>query len=115
MKWISLAALFTALTFAADVHFLRMQSVPDEQIVHRDQPAYPPEALDHRIQGVVKISIRIGTDGRVEQAHLISGHPLLAPAAVQAARRWVFKPFESGGKPARVITQIEIPFTLPTQ
>jgi len=115
MKWMALASVVAMLALAADEHILRMPAVPDGSVVHREQPVYPPDALDHKVQGVVKIRVMIGTDGRVEGVHLISGHPLLAPAAVQAARRWVFKPIESNGKPIRVETQIEIPFTLPTQ
>jgi TonB family protein len=114
MKWIvAMAALATlSVLWADDVKLVRMTSMPDSKILHRELPAYPTDAADHRIQGVVKISVLIGTDGRVERARLISGHKLLVPAAMQAVRRWVFEPGEAQGHPVRVMTEISIPFTL---
>ena len=92
---------------------MHLRSVPDSQIVTKAQPVYPPDAADARIQGVVRIRILIGTNGHVQSAHLLSGNKLLAPAALQAVRQRVYKPFESQGKPVRVMTEVEIPFALP--
>ena len=39
----------------------------------------------------------IGADGHVERMHLVSGHRLLAPAAMQAVRQWVFEPTQVDG------------------
>ena len=95
-----------------DPQVLRTPSMPDSMIVHKVLPAYPPDAIDHKIQGVVKIGLVIGKDGRVEKTRLISGHPLLAPTALQAVRQWVFQPSQMKGNPVRVITSVEIPFML---
>jgi protein TonB len=108
----AVAAIFI-LAAADPADFLRIQSVPESKILHRVQPVYPPDAIDAHIQGMVRIAITIGKDGRVERARLASGHPLLAPAALQAARQWTFEPFERDGKPIRVMTQVEMPFALP--
>ena len=97
---------------AADAPMVRLLSMPDSKIVTKVPPVYPLGAADLRIQGVVKITVVIGTDGHVQSARLISGHPLLAPAALQAVRKWVFQPTEVEGKPARVAAPIEIPFNL---
>ena len=114
MKWIALIGVAAMLALAADQHVLRVPSVPRARILHQELPAYPPDALDHHLAGVVKMTVLIGTDGRVEKVTLISGHPLLAPAAMHAARRWVFKPFENReGVAARAVTEIDIPFTPP--
>src|SRR6202035_2564186 len=80
---------------------LRVPSVPEAKITHKVQPAYPADALDLRIQGVVRVSVVVGKDGHVEQARLSSGDPLLAPAALQAARGWTFEPFQNDGGPVR--------------
>jgi TonB family protein len=105
-------ALFVLL--AAEPPVLRLDSVPESKILHRVQPAYSPEAMDARVQGMVKVSIVIGTDGKVQLARLVSGHPLLAPATLQAVRQWTFEPFQSSkGKPIRVMTEVEIPYSLP--
>jgi TonB family protein len=114
MKWMAaMAALATlSVLWADDVKLLRIPSMPDSKILHRELPVYPTDAADRSIQGVVKISVMIGTDGRVERARLISGHKLLVPAAMQAVRRWVFEPGEAQGHPVPMITEISIPFTL---
>jgi len=98
--------------FAADARLVRMPSMPDSKIVTKVHPEYPLDAVDLKIHGVVKITVIIGADGRVQSARLLSGHPLLAPAALQAVRKWVFEPTEVDGKPARVATEIDIPFDL---
>lgn len=112
LKYLGIAAVFSVMLTAQDVKMLRIGSVPESKILHKVQPMYPPEAADHHIQGVVKLSVTIGANGRIEHLKLISGHPLLAPAAMQAVRRWVFEPFQSGDQNVRVMTEIEIPFRL---
>jgi TonB family protein len=114
MQWMGALAVLATLSvlWADDVKLLRVPSMPESKILHREQPAYPGDALDHHIQGVVKISVLIGANGRVENARLVSGHPLLTPAAMQAVRRWVFEPSEAEGHAVRVVTEVAIPFTL---
>lgn len=113
MKWFALLLLAAALAFAAGPEILRVNAVSDAQILNKVTPPYPPDALDHHISGVVKMTVLIGADGHVQRVRLISGHPLLAPAAMTAVRRWVFKPFQDGDTPVRALANIEIPFTLP--
>ncbi len=108
-----MACLAAALAFAAHTEILRVDSVNDSQIVKKVMPPYPGDAADLHITGVVKMTVTVGVDGHVEKVKLISGHPLLAPAAMSAVRQWVFKPFEDNGQPVRAIVRIEIPFTAP--
>ncbi len=107
-----LALATFSLARAEDVKLLRMNSMPESKIVHKVQPAYPLDAADLHIHGLVKVSVLIGTNGHVENTRLVSGHPLLAPAAMQAVRQWVFEPTEVQGKAVKVITQIAVPFDL---
>jgi TonB family protein len=115
-KFLSVAALSFSLSsamFAADVvPLVRMQSMPESKIIAKVHPMYPPDAADLRIQGVVKMTVNIDQNGKVTSVRVLSGHPLLAPAARQAVRKWVFQPTEVDGKPARVATEIDIPFDL---
>ena len=104
-------ALAVALC-AQQAKIVRMPSPPESKIIRKIQPAYPADAADLRIQGVVKLSVTIGTDGRIEHMKVLSGHPLLTPAAMQAVRRWVFEPFGTDDQPVRVITEIDVPFLL---
>jgi TonB family protein len=54
-------------------------------------PKYPPLARQARIMGDVKIHLAIRRDGSVISMELISGHPMLAPAAIDSARKSEFE------------------------
>ena len=56
--------------------------------------------------------VLIGMDGNLKELALISGHPMLAPAALDAVRRWSFKPYYLNGKPVDLDSQITINFQL---
>lgn len=76
------------------------------------QPLYPQEAKDKHIQGVVLLQVRIDKEGNVIDTQLISGHPVLAPAAIEAVKQWKYKPFVLQGNPLMVETQVSVNFTL---
>ncbi|MDX2030783.1 MAG: energy transducer TonB [Blastocatellia bacterium] len=78
----------------------------------RVQPAYPPIAKAARASGAVQVQVTIGEDGRVIEAAVVSGHPLLRDAALQAARQWAFKPTELSGVPVKVQGILTFNFTL---
>ena len=60
------------------------------------------------IQGAVKLNVVISKDGTIQNLQLISGPPLLAPAAMDAMRQWVYRPTLLNNLPVEVITQIDI-------
>jgi TonB family protein len=76
-------------------------------------PVYPPLAKVAGVQGTVKMQIQIGSDGHVEQIKILSGHPLLAPAAVEAVKGYVYKPFVVNGTPVEVMTTVAVEFSIP--
>jgi len=78
----------------------------------RQTPDYPPLAKQIRLAGSVPVEIIISPDGRVESARAMSGHPLLATAAVKAAYGWRFGPTLLNGTPVRVTGVIVFNFTL---
>jgi TonB family protein len=56
-------------------------------------PRFPPLALQARIQGDVRLRIRVEIQtGDVQVLEVISGHPLLVDAALAAVRQWQFQP-----------------------
>ncbi len=75
-------------------------------------PVYPPLARQARIQGRVILKVVISKIGDVENLQLISGHPMLAPAAIEAVKQWKYRPFLLNGEPVEVETQVEVNFTL---
>jgi protein TonB len=82
------------------------------KIVHQVTPLYPPLAKQARISGVVRLEAIIGRNGMIESLHVTSGHPLLAQAALDAVRQWVYRPTLLNGDPVEVLTQIDVHFKL---
>lgn len=88
------------------------QGVSQGLLIHRVQPMYPPLARQARIQGSVILQAEISKDGSIENLRLISGHPMLAPSAIEAVKQWRYKPYFLNGEPVAVETQITVNFTL---
>jgi TonB family protein len=86
--------------------------VMQAKLVSQPIPTYPPEAKEARIQGVVKLNATIAKDGTIQHLEVISGHPLLIPAALDAVRQWVYEPTLLNGQPVEVVTEIDVNFTL---
>jgi protein TonB len=81
-------------------------------LIKKVQPTYPPLARQARIQGRVLLQAEISKDGTIENLRLINGHPMLAPAAIEAVKQWRYKPYMLNGEPVAVETQVEVNFTL---
>ncbi|HKW24390.1 MAG TPA: TonB family protein [Terriglobales bacterium] len=88
------------------------QGVSQGLLIHRVQPMYPPLARQARIQGTVVLQAEISKDGTIENLRLMSGHPMLAPSAIEAVKQWRYKPYFLNGEPVAVETQITVNFTL---
>ncbi len=88
------------------------QGVTQGLIIRRVQPTYPPLARSARIQGTVLLQAEISKTGDIQNLRLISGHPMLAPAAIEAVKQWKYKPYILNGEPVEVETQITVNFTL---
>jgi len=86
--------------------------VAAQNLISQPKPAYPPEAKAARVQGTVTFEALIGKDGTVQNLHLLSGHPLLVQAAMQAVQQWVYKPTLLNGQPVEITTTIDVNFTL---
>ncbi|HUL34506.1 MAG TPA: energy transducer TonB [Candidatus Eisenbacteria bacterium] len=87
-------------------------NVQAARLVNRVQPMYPPLARQTRISGTVKLHAIIGKSGAVEQLQVVSGHPLLVQAALDAVRQWRYQPTLLNGEPVEVDTEIDVIFSL---
>lgn len=81
-------------------------------LIKRVQPNYPPLARQARIQGQVVLQAEISKEGTIINLQLISGHPMLAPSAIEAVKQWRYKPYLLNGEPVAVDTQVVVNFTL---
>ena len=79
--------------------------------ISQPPPNYPREALNRNIGGTVRVRVRVAADGSVERMDVAasSGNRFLDRAAMEAVRRWKFKPATRGGQPvsAEVIVPLE--------
>ncbi|MBV8728525.1 MAG: energy transducer TonB, partial [Acidobacteriia bacterium] len=82
------------------------------KVIVQPRPVYPPLAKQAHIEGQVKLLAEIGADGTVQNLTVISGHPLLVPAAVEAVKQWVYQTTLLNGQPVGVETEIDVNFTL---
>ena len=81
-------------------------------LIHRVDPVYPPLAVQARIQGVVQLHAIIARDGSVRALEAVSGHPLLAKAALDVVPMWRYRPTLLNGEPVEVDTHITVHFIL---
>ncbi len=100
-----------ALTQTNGVQAIRVSgTVQAANLQNSSPPIYPPLAKAANVQGTVRLQILIGTDGHVKEITVISGHPLLTNAAVDAAKLYVYKPTMLNGQPVQVLTDVDIVF-----
>ena len=107
--------LVYVLLFAS---IMRAQVVPttvnateaNAHLLQRVEPTIPSLAKTMRIGGTVKLQITISTSGDVVTVKIVSGHPMLASSAIEAAKKWKYKPFEVDKKPVQVTTDVELRF-----
>jgi protein TonB len=88
------------------------QGVVEGLLLHQVKPVYPPLAIQTHTQGEVVLHAIIGRDGTIASLQAVSGHPLLAPAAVAAVREWRYRPYTLNGEPVEVETLITVRFVL---
>jgi protein TonB len=97
--------------------------VPEEPLWFADElpmpiaspePRYPEFAKDAGVEGLVVVQVMVGKDGKVVQALVPPRFsiPLLDGAALEAARRWVFKPAYTNGRPVAVWVALRFRFSL---
>jgi len=84
------------LTLTLGALHVRGQQAQSDEIVRRAkskvQPEYPALAKKMNIAGTVKIEVVVSPNGSVKDARIVGGHPVLAQAALDAARKWRFEP-----------------------
>jgi len=97
---------------APPAHPIRISSMLKGSLIRQVQPAYPALARSARIEGSVVLEAVISKTGTIENLQLLSGHPMLVPAAIEAVRQWRYKPYVLNGDAIEVETQITVNFTL---
>jgi len=88
------------------------QGVTQGMLISKIEPAYPKLALAARVTGVVMLHAIISREGKIEELEVVSGHPILVPAAIEAVKQWRYRPYLLNGEPVEVETNIMVTFEI---
>jgi protein TonB len=88
------------------------EGVVQAQLISRVEPRYPALAQQIKLQGAVVLHAIISRDGRITALDVVSGHPLLVKAALDAVQQWRYHPTLLNGEPVEVDTTITVIFRL---
>jgi TonB family protein len=75
------------------------------KLISRVEPVYPVILQSNHIGGTVRLKVSIAANGKVEDAELLGGNPILGEAAMVAVKKWVYSAGHS-----RTTTEVGIPF-----
>ena len=89
------------------------QGVSRGLLIKQVQPVYPRSAIDMKIEGAVQLMAVVTKNGDISQTKVLSGDKTLAQAAVEAVKKWKYKPYLLNGEPVDIQTQITVNFRLP--
>lgn len=95
------------IAVAADKPTRVEPEVASNNLTKKVEPVVPPFAKLAQVGGTVVADIIIDSTGRVSSVTLISGHPMLAPAFIDAVKKWEYAPFLKDRQPASVVTRVE--------
>jgi periplasmic protein TonB len=90
---------------------LRVSSgISEGLLFRRVEPVYPVIASRARIEGTVQLRAVISKEGAIENLQIVSGHPLLVGAAMEAVKQWRYHPYILNGDPLEVETMVIVNF-----
>ena len=92
---------------------VRLPSVLAEgMVLEKTLPVYPVIAKVTHTEGTVVLLATISRSGTIENVRVISGHPMLQKAAVDAVSNWRYRPYLLNGRPVEVETTVNVIFKL---
>ena len=101
-RWLAAVVAVATLGFMLGAGFAGAQATQSDEIVRRAKtrvdPNYPELARKMNLSGTVKIEVVVAPNGSVKDARVVGGHPVLANAALDAARKWRFEPASTESK-----------------
>ena len=85
----------------------------EQHLIDRQPPVYPAIARVAKFEGTVHLTLEVGRDGAVINVYQSAGPALLLKAAADASARYRYRPFEVNGRPADVLVEALVSFSLP--
>jgi protein TonB len=87
-------------------------SVAEEYLIHKTDPVIKPMRMAARVTGTVVMAVVIRKTGHVLRAKVISGPKMLQQAALDAVRKYEYKPYLLDNTPVEMATRVSIRFSL---
>jgi len=89
----------------------------DMKVSSRVEPVYPAQSRRGGEQGSGVFRVLVNENGRPQEVTVLksSGFPRLDESAMDAIRRWVFKPAVQNSQPVRSWTKVQVTFRLDQQ
>jgi protein TonB len=109
---VALAGLAGAQDNPPPKHLRVSSGVANQLKIHDTKPHYPREAQERGIQGDVLLQATIDTKGNLADLKVVQGDPILVKAAVDAVKKWRYRPYILNGEPVDVDTTIKVQFHL---
>ncbi len=106
-KKLIILLLMTGIALATDSPKRIEQKVAEQNLTNKVEPTVPPLAKTLEIGSTVVLDITISPEGKVSSVKVLSGHPMLAPAFIDAVKKWEYKPFIQDGQAIAVVTKVE--------
>src|SRR5262249_8221141 len=86
--------------------------VKEPKVIRMVPPVYPRVAVIARVHGAVLLEATLTAQGTVEEIRVVSGHPLLHQAAIDAVKQWRYEPTLLNGEPVPVVFTVTVNFEL---
>lgn len=87
-------------------------NVSPPRLIFEPMPKYPRAAKAAHIEGTVVLKVIIKKDGTTSDLQFVSGPPELEKAAIDAVKKWRYKPRMLNGEPAEAHNTVSVVFTL---
>ena len=96
--------------WAADPALRVAEADAKKAAIQKPAPEYPMVARQLKVTGKVNLDVLIADDGSVAEVRIVSGTPILTKPAVDAVKKWRFRPFQADGKPAAALASLSFEF-----
>ena len=92
---------------------LRNMAISPPTLIRKVNPTYSKEARKAGIEGTVVLTVEVNRDGLAQNIKVVRSLGMgLDEKAIEAVRKWKFKPGEKDGRPVVVAATIEVHFRL---
>ena len=102
--------LATECSSAADPSLKISESEAKKAATEKSAPVYPLTARQLKVTGRVVVEAVVSESGSVDEVRPVTGNPILTKPAMEAVRKWKFKPFQADGKTAAAIVTLSFEF-----